>query len=100
MRYVPNLVFLFFLLSFWGEGMIECRVSLAILGTEMEREGERMMLGICLLVYCSHIQQVSFMFLVLLSEPTKYANSDVCRFFSCSITDTRTGTGRRYVFVL
>lgn len=51
--------------------MIECRVSLAILGIEIEREGERMMLGICLLVYCSHIQQVSFMFLVLLSEPNE-----------------------------
>lgn len=50
MRYVPNLVFLFFLLSFWGEGMIECKVSLAILGTEIEREGERMMLT-CLVVH-------------------------------------------------
>lgn len=49
MRYVPNLVFLFFLL--FGEGgMIECKVSLAILGTEIEREGERMMLT-CLVVW-------------------------------------------------
>lgn len=46
-------------------------ISLAVLGIEVGREGERMMLGICLLVYCSHIQQVSFMFLVLLSEPNE-----------------------------
>lgn len=44
-------------------------ITLAILGIEIEREGGRKMLGTCLLVYCSHIQQVSFMFLVLLSEP-------------------------------
>lgn len=30
-----------------------------------------MRLGNCLLVYGSHIQQVSFMFLVLLSEPNE-----------------------------
>lgn len=40
-------------------------ISLAILGIEVGREGERKMLGICLLVYCSHIQQVSFMGFVL-----------------------------------
>lgn len=36
-------------------------ISLAILGIEIGRKGGRKMLGICLLVYCSHIQQVSFM---------------------------------------
>lgn len=49
MRYVPNL-FSFFPLLFGEGGMIECKVSLAILGTEMEREGERMMLT-CLVVH-------------------------------------------------
>lgn len=46
-------------------------ISLALLGIEIEREGERTMLGISLLVYCSHTQQVSFMFLVLLNEPNE-----------------------------
>lgn len=44
--------------------------------------------------------QVSFMVFVFGVSRMKYANSDVCRFFSCSTTDTRTGIGRRYVFVL
>lgn len=52
----------------------------------------------CSLVHI-HIQQVSFMGFFWVSQ-MKYANSDVCRFFSCSTTDTRTGIGRRYVFVL
>lgn len=44
-------VFLF-LFSFFEEwGIVECKVSLAILGTEIEREGERMMLIVHLFTY-------------------------------------------------